>query len=169
MLQHLEALVQYNTWANQKLVAVIVEAGEENSEIVQKSSFPTIRKTLLHIFDAQEIWMNRLNGISPLEWPDLSVDHTTEQIGKRLLESSKGFESFIANLTESDTAKIINYQNIKGVAFSNSIFEIVTHIMNHGTYHRGQLVTMLRGAGWDQIPATDLIAYYREVHSTTFS
>ena len=112
--------------------------------------------------------MKRLNGISPLEWPDLALNNTTEQIGKLMLDSCKGYEAYVAQLSTNETNRIINYQNIKGIPFHNSIFEIITHLMNHGTYHRGQLVTMLRGAGSTPIPATDLIVFYRENHQPLF-
>ena len=59
-------------------------------------------------------------------------------------------------LTES-----VSYQNIRGQDFNNTVGQIIAHVMNHGTFHRGQIITMLRGAGYKDLKQTDLIAFFR--------
>ena len=66
---HLQELCRYNTWANRKILGFIEEAGEERCLKTQESSFGTIKETLIHILDAQHIWLERLRGRSPQVWP----------------------------------------------------------------------------------------------------
>jgi uncharacterized damage-inducible protein DinB len=162
MTTYLNTLTHYNTWANTRMLGCIAAAGETRNLVVQKSSFATIRQTVLHILDAQVIWLSRLNGISPVEWPGKNFSGTAEQVCKLLIENSNEYRSFSGNLTTADTGRLITYHNLKGVQFQNTVSQVITHVMNHGTFHRGQLITLLRGAGSSELVATDMIAFYRE-------
>ena len=155
-------LAAYNSWANRKLIAVISETGEENSMLEQKSSFNTILKTVLHISDAQEIWLYRLHGESPSGRPGGEFHGNIFDACALLQVSSDKLEQYVAHLDGSALNEVIRYKNIKGDPFESTVFEIISHVVNHGSYHRGQLVTMLRNIGVSDLPATDLIVYYRE-------
>ena len=89
-----EALMQltkYNVWANAKMFGFITEAGETNADMIQSSSFSTIRKTLLHIWDAEIIWIKRLSGEWVADWPSKSFTGTLENAGTLFLTTSKDF------------------------------------------------------------------------------
>ena len=159
---YLKDLTAYNTWANMKILKFVEEAGEEKSVLPQQSSFPSIRKTVLHIWDAQSIWFNRIHGVSPQVWPPVPFEGNTMMACQGLLESSREFEALVGKFKTEDIHKSITYQTLKGDEFQNTIFQIIVHLMNHSTFHRGQLITMFRGAGFAEFSATDMIAYFRE-------
>lgn len=162
MKKYFHSLVSYNAWANRKLVSFIVEAGEESAVILQKSSFSTIRETAFHIWDAEGIWLKRLKGESIREWPSKNFSGSTSDGLKLMIEDSHEYVTFLNNLEDHDFLKRIDYTNLSGSSFHNTIQEILAHVMNHSTFHRGQLVTMLRVAGYTHLKSTDMITFYRE-------
>ncbi len=162
MKKYFLSLVSYNAWANQKLAAIISDTGEDAVQQLQKSSFSTIRETAFHIWDAEGIWLKRLKGASLNEWPSKNFTGTTKEGLQLLVDGSRDYLDYLEALDEKEFSSVINYTNIKGVAFQNTIEEILAHVMNHSTFHRGQLVTMLRGAGCTNLKSTDMITFYRE-------
>ena len=107
-------LTAYNSWANQKLVTSVLDAGEEKGLFPQQSSFHTICLTVLHIGDAQEIWMCRLQGDSPQGRPGGAFNGNTEAACRLLLESSLKLENYVSRLEDAAMSRIIGYRNIKG-------------------------------------------------------
>ena len=156
-------LCKYNIWANQKITEYILAAGNEIADVELQSSFPTIRKTLYHIWDAQAIWYSRLKGVSFNSWPSKDFTGTLDEACAGLLLSSREFISLVENCN-GDFSRVVTYQTLDGKEFKNTVEEVVTHCMNHGTYHRGQLITMLRQAGFKQVGSTDYIRFARENH-----
>lgn len=162
MKDYLVLLTAYNRWANGKILNFISAAGEDRAGMVQNSSFSTIRQTVLHLLDAQVIWFGRLHGISLLDWPGKDFKETTLAACTQLIDNSKKFENFAGKLTETELSNVISYKNIKGDQFESPVWQILAHVMNHGTYHRGQLITMLRVSGYTDLSSTDIIDYFRE-------
>ena len=79
-----------------------------------------------------------------------------------LIKTSTELLAFIESKDEAFLQEVLVYKNMKGDPYENVVEEILYHLVNHGSYHRGQLVTMLRGAGVTQLVSTDLIAWFRE-------
>ena len=154
-------LTEYNTWANRQITGFILQAGLEIADKELVSSFPTIRKTLYHIWDAQVIWYARLNGMPLTTWPSKSFNDSLEEACKQLIRHSEDFAAF-AKEAEGTYSNIISYKTLDGKENSNTVSEIILHCMNHGTYHRGQLITMLRKAGFQEVGSTDLMRFYRQ-------
>ncbi len=164
-MNHLTSLTAYNLWANTRICNFIQDAGPVNADKEQVSSFPTIRKTLYHIWDAQAIWLMRLNGESVNTWPSHGFEGSLQEACKSLVENSEAFVTYAAKLSEADFQKEVVYHSLDKTAFTNTIEEVLLHVMNHSTFHRGQLITMLRGAGVEQLGSTDLIRFLREQKS----
>ncbi len=162
MKNYLLSLLKFNIWANRHITAFITEAGEEASLSVQTSSFTTIRATLFHIWDAEILWFKRLHGESLTEGPSSTFSGTTAAGCKLVIEGSESLLRYLESLSESDLMRAIEYKNTKGVAFQNTIVEILAHVVNHSTFHRGQLVTMLRVAGFNALQSTDLVTFFRQ-------
>ena len=154
-------LTDYNTWANEKVTSFILSAGDEIADMELQSSFPTIRKTLYHIWDAQLIWYARLKGIPFSTWPSKSFNGTLEESCVRLIKNSKDITAF-AKEADGGFSTMVNYKALDGKEYENAVSEIILHCMNHSTYHRGQLITMLRQAGFQDVGSTDLIQFYRQ-------
>lgn len=160
MKELLLSYVEFNLWANDKIVDVI----KNNPEALDKeqiSSFTSIRKTLFHLWDAETIWYKRLSGESLMTWPSKGYTGTTEEFNKAFRGQSEQFISLVENMPEGKFSEVVNYTNTKGISFSAAASEIILHAMNHATFHRGQIITMLRNAGVTELPSTDYIAYIK--------
>jgi len=161
MKLYVEQLTRYNAWANARISSYILEAGAAIADLPLISSFPSIRKTLYHLWDAQEIWMARLNGVSLNAWPSQSFTGSLTEAMKRLEESSNDFVRFVEERDQNTLEKVIIFHALDKTEYRQKAIEIIFHVINHGTYHRGQLITMLRNAGFEGVGSTDLIRYYR--------
>ncbi len=155
--EHIKHIWLYNQWANAKLFAAIPI---ELADVEIKSSFNSIRKTVYHLWDAETVWLERMMDKPLTPWPaSAQFTGTFEEAFAKIKEQEDIYTQFIEQI---DLSQHIIYKNLKGQDFSNTYFEILSHVFNHSTFHRGQLVTMLRQAGVTEIPQTDLIAYYRK-------
>jgi uncharacterized damage-inducible protein DinB len=151
---------RYNLWANTKIFEMIGKAGEAALDKELVSSFPTIRKTLYHIRGAETIWLLRLQGASPAVWPDDRPLSLTE-LKELSLAASKKFSEFVASKEEEWFLSSCKYSALNKTQYENKVCDIVHHCMNHSTYHRGQIITMLRNAGAQELASTDFITYAR--------
>ena len=152
----------YNVWANDRITNFLKdEVSEEQltKEII--SSFPSLRKTLFHIWDAEGIWLARLNGSSPSFGLSNSFAGSTKEAYTALLSNSKKIVEHVEAKDESYFEKLLQYSNTKGDKFENSVHDVVQHCMNHSTFHRGQIITMLRQLGFTKLFPTDYIAFCR--------
>jgi uncharacterized damage-inducible protein DinB len=126
-----------------------------------RSSFETLRKTLFHLLDAEILWLERLRGIKTEGWP--SERMLPEQVFSEMRKSADAWIAFAAQQDAAGWLKQCAYKSIKGDPFETSVGDIALHCMNHATFHRGQIVTMLRELqAVESIPKTDYIQYCRE-------
>lgn len=154
--------LQFNVWANGKIVEILANVDEKLFDTEVKSSFSSIRKTLHHIWDAEQIWFTRIKGAEATTWPSASFKGGKEELLTGFLDNSRKLEAFIAGKDRDFLEQVITYRNTKGNEYSNVVEDILFHLVNHATFHRGQLITILRELGLDKFPPQDLIAYLRE-------
>lgn len=161
--------LNYDVWATAKLSQILENVDENILRQEAASSFPTIEKTILHIWDAQLVWLKRLQGESLTEWPSKDFAGDIEELLGGWTENAVAFRDHFENKDEAFFNEVINYNNIEGKPFSNTPDEIAYHVINHGTFHRGQIITQLRACGigklaeTDVLSSTDLITYLRAV------
>jgi len=154
--------LQFNTWANAKIVEILANVDENFFDVEVKSSFPSIRKTIHHIWDAEQIWFTRLKGGEASTWPSATFTGGKDELLKGFLAGTKELTAFVASKDRAFLESKLIYKNTKGIEFSNVVEEILFHVVNHGSFHRGQLITMLRELGFEKFPTQDLIAYLRQ-------
>lgn len=106
---------------------------------------------------AEEIWLNRLKGTESREW-ETWTSLTAAQIIDEYVRINKSMIDF---LKSSDMENKVRYSNSSGKEFTQTVGEIGMHVVNHASYHRGQIVTLLRANNFEQIPSFDLINYLR--------
>jgi uncharacterized damage-inducible protein DinB len=157
--------VSYNLWANERMGHLMMAQDDALLQQVQKSSFASINKTLLHIWDAEVIWHCRLQGKSLGDWPSKNFAGDKTEMLHGFIAHSAALTELVSAQPESFFEKTITYKNLKGDPFESTVEEILFHVVNHGTYHRGQIISMLRSAGVTQVANTDLIAWFREQKS----
>ena len=154
---------RYNLWANQRVCDFIKNNLSEeqlNKEII--SSFPSLKQTLYHIWDAENIWLKRLQGESLSTFPSRDFKGTSEAGINSFLSNSKKFSDVISSKDDSFFQSSFKYTNIKGVQFESKASDIIQHVVNHNSYHRGQIITMFRQIGFTELFSTDYIAFCRE-------
>jgi uncharacterized damage-inducible protein DinB len=158
----LARLFAYNDWANHRVLRAAATLELEEFRRDLGSSHGGVRGTLAHMLWAEWIWLERFKGVSPTQRIDESefVDVMALRERWRVLEANRG--AWLDALRERDVASIVRYRGTDGKrAFVAPLGELVQHVVNHSTQHRGQVVGLLRQLG-ARPPATDLVAYDRE-------
>ncbi len=152
----------YNLWANQRITDVLNNLEDKVLDQEIKSSFPSLQKTLLHLWDVESIWWQRLKLKEVTEWPSTDFAGTISTISNGLLYESKQWKDWVNLATEAALEHEFIYRNSKKEQFKQPVHEFLMHLFNHQTFHRGQIITMLRQVGIQKIPNTDMIAFLRK-------
>jgi uncharacterized damage-inducible protein DinB len=151
----------YHLWANGLLLAVINELPPEKQQAIVKSSFNSLYKTVLHIWEAESIWWQRLKQQEQVIRPGDNFSGGMKEVGEELMQQSAQWNEWVANCNELALQQAFVYKNSKKEQFEQPFYQVLLHLFNHGTYHRGQLVTLLRQLEVEKIPATDFIVWSR--------
>lgn len=161
---NLSRYVNYNIWANKAIADFLVDKDQNllDKEII--SSFTSIRKTIFHIADAQHIWIQRLKGTSPSDWSSKTMK--PEEAISALMNTSTSLALHCDKKDDAFWNEVISFSTMDGTQYKESVCNIIMHVNNHSTFHRGQLITMFRQVGFEgAMPRTDLIAYLREIEA----
>jgi len=142
-----EYLYSYDRWANARILDAVSGLTEEQFTMDMKSSHGSIRDTLSHILAAEWIWLERWNGVSPKALLNPSAFPTVGALRERWSEVERGYNEFIERITDASLDRVITYTNTKDEEWSYPLVQMLQHVMNHSSYHRGQVVTMLRQLG----------------------
>jgi uncharacterized damage-inducible protein DinB len=159
-LDDLRSLYTYNAWANARFFEAIEGLDETRRTAPLESSFPSVIATLGHIVGAEWIWLSRWQGTSPSGFPDWLQAPTLEDLRSRLSRVESDRATYLAGLAEADLQRPVAYRTLDGTAHSTRLLDLLLHLVNHSTYHRGQVTTLLRQAGGAP-PATDYVVYTR--------
>lgn len=158
-----ELLLQYatyNAWANQRMADAISSLDEEQQHQTIKSSFGTLQATLQHLMFVENIWWQRQKLVdTPIPKADAAMP--VKEIAAKLVASSQQWTEWLEKTSQPTLEHVFEYRNSKGEAFKQPVWQMLLHLFNHQTYHRGQLVLMLRHIGVQQIPSTDFILWSR--------
>ena len=152
----------YHVWANGLLLDAIQALPYDQQTAEVKSSFPSLYKTVLHMLDAESIWWQRIKLQERIDRPGDSFSGSFAELSKLLMAQGKQWQEWIANASEPALQHEFIYFNSKKERFKQPVNQMLLHLFNHGTYHRGQLVTMLRQLGIEKIPQTDFIVWSRK-------
>jgi uncharacterized damage-inducible protein DinB len=152
----------YNSWANQKLFEAILALSEEKQKQELPSSFSSIYKTALHMWDAESIRWQRMKLHERLGIPSENFNGSMKDIINGLQQQNQLWHQWVSSATEPMLDHVFQYYTSKKELFKQPICDMILHVFNHGTYHRGQLVNMLRQLGVEKIPQTDFIVWSRK-------
>lgn len=162
MKQLLQQYAAYNIWANKIITERIAQLPEDIIYKETASSFSSIYTTVVHLMDVESLWWQRLKLVEHPTWPGKTFDGNFENLAGELIYLSKQWHDWISNANEINFAHVFAYHNSKKEYFKQPVYEMLLHLFNHQTYHRGQLVTMMRQNGIEKIPATDFIVFSRK-------
>ena len=151
-------LIAYDEWANERLMEALSGLDEEQFTRPLVSSFPSIRDTLAHVVAVEWVWLQRWLGQSPTAPPPWAERPSLAELRERLAEIEAERGEFLDGLSDADLQAQVDYRNLKGGPGSARLGELVQHLVNHSSYHRGQLTTLMRQVGATG-PATDFVLF----------
>ncbi len=154
--------LRYTSWATRHILESAAGLTPDERHRDLGNSFGGVQGTLQHIYQGDSIWFDRLRGKPTGSLASYEARSEFADFSKRWLELLSEFIAWGEKLSDSDWARICDYRDTKGNPYSTPVWQIVLHVVNHGTYHRGQVTTMLRQLGHKAV-STDLIFYYREL------
>ena len=179
-LSDIRTLYAYNRWANRRMFAALDKLTQEEFVAVRQSSFPSIQESAFHILAAEWVWLKRWKGTSPgAGRPVSNLSSTTWTILKAGGESPPGDlntlpalgtfaetldrerEQFLGSLNEETLHAPLHFHDMSGTPYAEPLVHLMQHVVNHGSYHRGQVTTLLRQAGAETI-ALDMLYFFRE-------
>jgi uncharacterized damage-inducible protein DinB len=160
--QDLYTLVEFHYWARDRMLDAVDGLTSDQYARDLGSSFRSVRDTVVHIYAAEWIWYMRWIGTSPSalvtvdQFPDIAAIRNawTELEGK--------VRAFVSALDEDGVTRVIPYTLLSGVSSTSPFWQMVQHVVNHASYHRGQVTTMLRQLGAAPGKSCDMITFYRE-------
>ena len=160
MKELLQQYAAYNIWANKILFERINKLSEEqiNKEIA--SSFPSVYKTAIHMWLAEEIWWQRLKLAEHIVLQSEKFTGSFADLCTHLAKQSQQWKEWVDAASDNQLNHVFAYVRNKEQN-KMAVHDLLLHLFNHATYHRGQLVTLLRQLGEDKIPATDFSAWGR--------
>jgi len=146
-VEDVRKLFAYNRWANSRTLEPVAKLTEQEFTRTLGGSFPSVRETLAHIYAAEWIWLERWLGRSPRGLPTSQEVPTLEALKEKWGAVESACRDFVEGLAESRLAEVIRYVNVKGETWEYPLSEMLVHVVNHSSYHRGQAATMLRQLG----------------------
>jgi uncharacterized damage-inducible protein DinB len=157
----LVTLIDYHYWARDRVLGAVAPLSPDDYTRDLGNSFRSIRDTLVHLYSAEWVWFSRWQGESPASPipSDRFADAAALAAAWRDLEGD--VRAFVGAQAGEAVEVVYDYRLMNGSPGRSPFWQMVQHVVNHGTYHRGQVVTMLRQLGAKAV-STDLIAYYRE-------
>ena len=154
-------LLTYTEWANRRVIRMSATLSVDDFRRDLGSSHGGVRGTLAHSLGAEWIWLERWKGVSPSRGVDEGEFPDILALRARWKAIEEHRESWFDNLAESAVRQKIRYQNLAGKSYEAPLWQLIQHLANHSTYHRGQVVGMLRVLEAKTV-STDLVVWDRE-------
>ena len=161
-LAYVQTMLDYHYWARDIILDAANDIPREQFTRPVESSFKSVRDTVAHIYAADWVWYTRWMGESPsgLIAYDQFPDATSIRTAWKELEGN--VRTLVDGLGEDGMHKTFDYKLLSGAPDTAPFWQMLVHVVNHASYHRGQVTTMLRLLGAQPAKSMDLIAFYRE-------
>ena len=154
-------MLDYHYWARDRLLDALEPLTPDQLNRDLGSSFKSIRETIIHTYAAEWAWHSRWQGHSPTallpddQFPDLAA------VRRAWSQHEGDMRAFLDGSGEDGVSRVIEYKLLSGEAGASPLWQMLQHVVNHASYHRGQVTTMLRQLGATPAKPMDMIAYYR--------
>ena len=152
-------LFAFNAWANHRVLEACAALTPAQFTQPAVSSFSTVRDTLRHIMGVEWLYSERWHGRSPATLLPGEKFEDLASMRARWAKIEKDLEEYVQNPQLGDLGRMVQYTNMQGKPFTYPLGAMLQHMVNHGTYHRGQVATQLRQVGAKPL-STDLLRYY---------
>jgi len=156
-------LAGFNRWANDIVQSWLEQITDEQWSQPIVSSFNSIGETVIHVIGAELIWLDRLKGVEQAKqvWFASVFKGSKKEAIETWKKSSQDLETFLKGFDETKMKTGLYFKRLNGDEYNVPHYQVLAHIFNHATYHRGQLVTMLRQIGFTDVSSTDITFYFR--------
>ncbi len=153
-LPHYRSLQQYETWASQRVLEAFATARAYEPSLVRA------RGIFGHIQKARALWLWRLGAGEKPAWemfPDWAIDRCRSEAEAM----DQAWSRILASLADDGLQRRVSYASLDGKGYTSMVHEILSHVYNHSTYHRGQIAMLIVQAG-GQAPSTDMVVFTRQ-------
>ena len=151
--------LEYTAWASKRLVDTAAGLAPEELTRDFQTADHSVVGTLAHIYAADRVWLARVTDAAP--GPFITdADRTLSVLVHDWPALLARWRKWADALTDEGTGGIISYKDLKGNPHKQPLWQIVLHVVNHGTHHRGQVSGFLRTMGYTP-PPLDLMAFHR--------
>jgi uncharacterized damage-inducible protein DinB len=161
-LNELQTLLEYHYWARDRLLDAAERLSPEQFTRNLGNSFPSVRDTLVHLYSADWIWCSRWEGESPTAMLSAEKFSDVAAIRTAWTNQERRVRAVLETLGEAGILQVLEYRGVNGQRQAEVFWQQCQHVVNHGSYHRGQITTMLRQLGAEPPKSMDLIAFYRQ-------
>lgn len=158
----IQLLYAYNRWANERVLRAAALLADHQLRRDLGSSFSSVWGTLVHIVWGEWLWLGRWQELASGPGPSPKTCLDLGALGQRCVEIATAQRVFVASLSEAALERTLSYENPPGVVWTYPLGQMLQHVVNHSTYHRGQVTTMLRQLGASAV-ATDFLVYIDEL------
>ena len=159
-----QEVYRYNRWANARVFEAMSGLTQEQFVKDLGSSQPSVRDTLVHIVGGEWFWLQRRKGTSPRSVFQITDFPRPDALSARWLEVEAEQRAFVESVTPERLLSIVQYVNLQGQTWRYPLWRQMYHIVNHSSYHRGQVTTMLRQLGARPVPTVFLV-FHDEVEA----
>ena len=161
-LRDIQTLYDYNYWAHHRILDVVALLTHEQFTKNLASSHGGLHGTMFHAMGAEEIWLKRWKGVSPVSFGRAEDFPDFQALRSHWESVEREMMAFVRDLkSDKDVERIITYKDLKGNEYAQPLHQLMQHLVNHSSYHRGQVVAMLRQVGAKPV-GTDMVAFFRE-------
>ena len=159
--QDLQTMIDYHYWARDRLLEALEPLTPDQYARDLGNSFKSIRETVTHIYAAEWAWYQRWQGESPTAL--LPADRFADLAALRVAwtEHERKVRAYVDGLGDADVRRVLEYKLLSGQTGASPVWQMLQHVVNHASYHRGQITTLLRQLGLQPAKPMDMIAYYR--------
>jgi uncharacterized damage-inducible protein DinB len=161
-LNELQTLLEYHYWARDRLLDAAERLSPEQFTRNLGNSFPSVRDTLVHLYSADWIWCSRWEGESPTAMLSAEKFSDVAAIRTAWTNQERRVRAVLETLGEAGILQVLEYRGVNGQPQAEVFWQQCQHVVNHGSYHRGQITTLLRQLGAEPPKSMDLIAFYRQ-------
>lgn len=140
--EYLPQLYDYTYWANRRYFAVAEGLSEEQLHKDQGHSWQDVFSVLLHMLSSETVWLRRWNGESPKGHLEPGDYPTLKAVQERWQQAEKEMRAFIESRTDQSLQESVTYTNFSGQTFRVPLWQMLMHVANHETHHRGELAAM---------------------------
>ncbi|MDZ4707855.1 MAG: DinB family protein [Saprospiraceae bacterium] len=164
-LSYFIELADYNIWANKEAILWLENISPEQWAQPVVSSFGSIEATVFHLTGAEKLWRERLVKIQSPSFLSTELRVTKAELLGLWMEASVLLREAVFQFDPEQLNDVFGFRRLNGDYMELAYYQALAHIFNHSTYHRGQLLTLLKQVGYQKITSTDMLFFFKKSHN----